>query len=149
MPSLISLKPFFTVKFTLFSYAPALISLSITKVWLSHLTIWCFERTALFFLAKAALAYLPTALSVALKPLYAQVFLLTHAPFCKFFGTVVSAAPKSLPLLFYLTLATLSSSIFYFNLPGKSCLLSSCTIKLRWIPGHSYPSGNDAAEELA
>ena len=36
------------------------------------LTIWCFGQTALFlfFLAKTALAYLPTAHSVALRPLF-------------------------------------------------------------------------------
>ena len=39
---------------------------------LSPLMIWCFGKTALFLflLAKAALAFLPTALSVALRPLF-------------------------------------------------------------------------------
>ena len=70
-------------------HALALIPLSLAKVrlsltlTLSHLTIWCFGQTALslFLLARAALTYLPTALSVALRPLflpqqaqYAQVF---------------------------------------------------------------------------
>ena len=59
---------------------------------LSLLTIWFSEQMALFLflLAEAALAYLPTALSVALRPLfpfqqaqYDQVFLLKSAPFCK------------------------------------------------------------------
>ena len=54
------------------------------------LTIWFFGLTALFLflLAKAALTYLPTALSVAPRPLfpfqqaqYVQVFLLKPAPF--------------------------------------------------------------------
>ena len=87
-------------------HATALIPLSLTKVrllltlTLSHHTIWRFGQTALFLvsLLKAAQAYLPTALSVALFPFqqaqYAQVFPLKPAPFCKLF-----AAPTSLPLL--------------------------------------------------
>ena len=60
----------------------AKVRLSLTLI-LSHHTIWCFEQTALFLflLAEAALAYFPTALSVALRPpflfqqaQYAQVF---------------------------------------------------------------------------
>ena len=59
-------------------HAATLIPLSLTKVQLSliltlsHLTIWYFGLTArfLFLLAKAALAYLPTALSMALRPLF-------------------------------------------------------------------------------
>ena len=115
------------------------LSLTLT---LSSLTIWCSGQTALFlfFLAKAALAYLPTALSVALRPLfsfqqaqYAQVFPLKPAPSTSFL--LVSAAPTSLPLLFssYLTLALsfLPHShfhlSFYHKLSGRSsrnCLLS-------------------------
>ena len=78
-------------------HAPALIPLFVAKVQLSPtlnlspLTIWCFGQTALFLflLARAAPAFLPTALSVALRPLfrfrqtqYAQVFPLKPAPFC-------------------------------------------------------------------
>ena len=82
-------------------HAPALISPSLAKVRLSftltlhHLTIWCFGQTALllFLLAIAALAYLLTALYVALRPLfpfqqvqYAQVFPLKPGPFYKLFA---------------------------------------------------------------
>ena len=59
-------------------HAPTLIPLSLAKVQLSptltlsSLMIWYSELTALFlfFLAKAALVYLPTAFSVALRPLF-------------------------------------------------------------------------------
>ena len=59
-------------------HALALIPLSLAKVrlsptlTLSSLMIWCFGQTALFLflLARAAPAYLPTALSVALRPLF-------------------------------------------------------------------------------
>ena len=81
---------------------------------------WCFGQTALFLflLEKAALAYLPTALSVALRPLflfqeaqYAQVFPLKSALFCKLFGVLCSTNKSAifLPFSTYLTL-TLSSS---------------------------------------
>ena len=141
---------FFTVESTLFS--PCFrsdSSLSLAKMWLSltltlsHLTIWCSGQTVLFllFLAIAALAYLPTALSMALRPLY----FFSRPSMLKFFHCtlrhsasfpLVSAAPTSLPLLLspYLTLA-LSLSLclflrlsFYLNLFGRSgrnCFLSS------------------------
>ena len=99
----------------LFSFhALALIALSLAKVRLSlswtfsHLTIWCFGQTALFLflLAKATLAYLPTALSVALKPLFpfqqaqhAQVFPLKPAPFCKLFAGLGSTNKSATSLL--------------------------------------------------
>ena len=90
---------------------------------LSHLTIWCFGQTALFlfFLAKTSLVYLPTALSVALRPLfpfqrsqYVQVFSLKPAPFCTLFSGLGSTS-KSLTSLLLLSdsrsvLDTLSSS---------------------------------------
>ena len=78
---------------------------------LSHLTIWCSGQTILFllFLAKTALASLPTALSMASRLLfpfqraqYAQVFPLKSAPFCTLM--LVSAAPISLRLLFSFSL---------------------------------------------
>ena len=86
-------------------HALAVISLSLVKVrlsltlTLSLLMIWYSGLTALFlfFLAKATPAFLPTALSVALRLLfpfqqaqYVQVFLLKSAPFCKLFADLGS-----------------------------------------------------------
>ena len=87
---------------------------------LSHLTIWCFERTSLFLilLAMAALAYSPSALSVALRPLftfqpaqYAQVFPLKPASLCELLAGLGSTNKSAISHLFssYLTLATLFS----------------------------------------
>ena len=90
----------FTVESTLFSpcsrFDPRLAKVRLLlTLTLSHLTIWCFGLTVLFrlLLEKAALAYFPIALSVALRPLfpfqqaqYAQVFPLRPAPFCKLFA---------------------------------------------------------------
>ena len=82
-------------------HAPAPILLSLAKVRLSPtltlflLMIWHSELTAVFLylLARAALAYLSTALSMALRPLfpfqqarYAQVFPLKPAPFYTLFA---------------------------------------------------------------
>ena len=92
----------------------ALISLFLAKMRLSltltrsPLTIWYSGQTALFLflLAKAALVYLPTALSVALRPLfpsqqaqYAQVSLLKLAPFCKLFADLGSTNTSATSLL--------------------------------------------------
>ena len=79
------------------------------------LIISYFGQTALFLflLARAAPAYLPTALSVALRPLfpfqqaqYVQVFPLKSAPFCTFFAGLGSTNKSAIFLLFsyYLTL---------------------------------------------
>ena len=96
----------------------------------------------LFLLATAASAYLPTALSVALKPLflfrqaqYFQVFLLKYAPFCMLFAGLGSTNKSATSLLFsfYLTLVLSSPPCpllhlsFYLSLSGRSgrnCLLS-------------------------
>ena len=82
-------------------HALALIPLFLVKVrllpilTLSPLMIWYSGQTALFpfLLARAAPVFLPTALSVVLRPLfpfrqaqYAQVFPLKPAPFCTLFA---------------------------------------------------------------
>ena len=96
----------------------------------------------LFVLTKAALAHLPTAHFVALKPVspfrqaqYAQVFPLKPVPFCKLFAGLGSTN-KSATSLFSSTSVTFDLSSppclpfrlsFYLNLSGRSgrnCLLS-------------------------
>ena len=150
MPCLSSLEPTFTVDSTLStpcsrsdppSLAKVLLSPTLT---LSSLIIWCFRRTALFLflLAKAAPAFLPTVLSVALRPLfpfrqaqYAQVFPLKPAPFCTLFAGFGSTIKPATSLLFSYYLTSVLSSppcpllhlSFYHKLCGRSgrnCLLS-------------------------
>ena len=99
--------------------------------------IWCFGQTALFLflLAEAARAYLPTALSVALRPLfffrqaqYDQVFLLKPGPFCLLLAGLGSTNKSAISLLFsfYLTLVLSSPPcpllhfFSYLKLCGKS-----------------------------
>ena len=106
--------------------------------------IWCFGQTALFLflLTKAAPAFLPTALSVALRPLfpfrqaqYAQVFPLKPTPFCTLFAGLGSTIKSAISLLFsyYLTLVLssppcpllhLSSYLKLCGRSGRNCLLS-------------------------
>ena len=142
--------PFFNVESTLSSPRPRSdLPLSRPGAALAHLhslfplMIWYSGQMALFFflLAKTAPAYLPTALSVALRPLfpfrqtqYAQVFSLRPAPFCMLFAGLGSTNKSAISLLlsYYLTLVLSSPSCplhlsFYFKLcgrSGRSCLLS-------------------------
>ena len=102
-----------------------ILTLSPFMIWYSGLT-----TLFLFLLAKAALAYLPTALSVASRPLfpsqqaqYVQVFLLKQRHSAR--SLLVSAAPTSLLLFFssYLTLVLSSSPCPLLHLSSylKSC----------------------------
>ena len=139
--------PSFTVKATLSFPRSSSDPLFLAKVWLSptltlsHLTTWYSRQTGLFLflLTMAALAYLPTALSVALRPLfffqqaqYAQVFLLKLAPFCTLFAGLGSINKSAIFLLFFsyliLVLSSSSCSLLrlscYLNLSGRNCLLS-------------------------
>ena len=95
-----------------------------------------------FFLSKAALAFLPTVLFLALRPpspfgqvQYVEVFLLKSAPFCKLFAGLCSTNKPAILLIFssFLTLALSSPPCLLlrlFFLPqtpgrsGKSCLFS-------------------------
>ena len=129
------------------------------------LTIWYSGQTALFLslLAKTALTYLPTALSVASRPpfpsqqaQYAQVFPLKPAPFCKLFASLGSTNKSAISLLFYYLTLALSSPpcpllhlSLYLNLCQKLFSLFSSSIKLQWVPGHSFLPDDDAADELA
>ena len=149
-------------------HAFALIPLSLAKVrptlTLSTLMIWCFRQTALFLflLAKTAPAFLPTALLVALRPLfpfrqaqYVQVFPLKPAPFCTLLAGLGSTIKSAISLLFYyLTLVLSSPSSFFLSqtlwqIWQELSSLSSCSIRLQWVPEHLFLPGNDAADEMA
>ena len=92
---------------------------------LSHLKTWYSGQMGLFLfiLARAALAYLPTALSVALRPLfpyqqvqYAQVFPLKPVPLSKLFAGLGSTN-KSVTSLLFPSYLTLVLSLLTMSLP--------------------------------
>ena len=135
--------PSFTVESTFPTPCSRSDPLFFAKVWLSPiltpspLMIWYSGQTALFFflLARAAPAFLPTALSVALRPLfpfwqpqYAQFFPLKPAPFCKLFAGLGSTNKSTIFLLFSYYLTLLLSSppcpllylFSYLKLCGRS-----------------------------
>ena len=151
-------------------HAPALILLSLAKVrllltlTLSPLMIWYSRQTALFLLEKTAPAFLPTALSVALRPLfpfrqaqYVQVFLLKFAPLCTLFAGLGNTNKSATSLLSdsRAVLSTLSSppsfllSQTLWQIWQELSFFSSCSRKLQWVPGHSFLPENDTANELA
>ena len=88
-------------------------------------TIWCSEKTALFlyFWAREALVYLPTALFVALMPpfsfqqaQYVQVFPLKPAPSCKLSAGLRSTNKSVTSLLLLSDSCSVLASIFPFTL---------------------------------
>ena len=107
--------PSFTVESTLSTPCSRSDPLTLAKVrlspilTLSPLMIWYSGQTALFLflLARAAPAFLPTALSVALRPLFpfrqaqfVPVFPLKPAPFCTLFARLGRTNKSAISLLF-------------------------------------------------
>ena len=114
--------------------------------------MWCSGPTAQ--------AHLTTAFSVALRPSFSfrqtqfvQVFPLKPATSFTLFAGLGSTNKSATTLLLIfalsLPLCLLLHLFFYLNLRQELSSLSSCSIRLQWVPRHSFLPGNDAADELA
>ena len=156
--------PSFTVEPTLsFPCSCSDLPLSRQGAALAHLDslplmIWYYGQTALFLflLARAAPAYLPTALSVALRPLfpfqqaqYIQVFPPKPTPFCKLFAGLGGTNKSATSLLFTYLALVLSSPpcsllhlFFYLKLSARNCLLSPPVLSgYNGFPGTLFSRG--------
>ena len=119
-----------------------------------------------FLLTKAAPAFLPTALSVALRPLfsfrqaqYVQVFSLKPKPFCTLFAGLGSTNKSAISLLLISDSCSILTTMFappsfllsqtLWQIWQEPSSFSSCSIRLLWVPRHSFLPGNDAADDLA
>ena len=149
LPVLLGICPFSQSSPPFPLHALALIPLTLAKVrllpilTLSPLMTWCFRQTALFLflLARAAPAFLPTALSVAPRPhfpfrqaQYVQVFPLKPAPFCTLFAGLGNTIKSAIFLLFLSCLTLVLSS------PPCPLLHLSCYLKLCGRSGRNCPS---------
>ena len=128
-------------------HALVLITLSLVKVRLlptltlspHDLVLWT-DGSGPFLLGKGGQAYLPTTLSMALRPLfpfqqaqYVQVFSRKPAPLCKFFARLDSTNKSATFHLFsYYALLHLSSYLKVLGRSGRNCIL--------FLPILSFPS---------
>ena len=94
-------------------------------------------------------------LSPSLQAQYVQVFLLNPEPFSKFSADLGSTNRSATSHLLFFDSCSALATVFLpsFLLPKtfwqEPSSPSSFTIKLQWVPGHSFLQGNNVAGELA
>ena len=110
-----------------------------------------------FLFGKGRLRHSCQLLSVELRPLfpfqqaqYVQVFSLRPVPFCTLFAGLGSTNQSATSLLFCsiwtLVLCSPPSFLLSQTLWQELSSLSPYSIRLQWVPGHSFLPGNDTEE---
>ena len=158
--------PSFTVESTL-SYPCSRSDLFLSLAKVRFLPTFESLPLMIWYSVQTAPAFLPTALSVTLRPLfffqqaqYVQVFPLKPAPFCALFAGLGSTNKSAISPLFssgltlvlslpFCPLLHLSSYLSLWQIWQELSSFSSCSIRLQWVPGHSFLPENDVAHELA
>ena len=98
-------------------------------------------------LCKVSLAYTLTKWQLATANIFFYNFKVSYQGWC---NRLFSKSAKTCPAVFehLLAISHLRRRLRTYQIL-EGTLLSSCSIRLQWVPGHSFILGNEAADEFA